>query len=113
MQRDTVFTQGFKAFVADLGIDYRKEAEACPEDVIQDGFLPFGGWFNLTGELIEAGESLANVAGVQCFFRRNSCQETAVFGPNVIALEFVLMRVPWVLDEPPSFARKSSTAKID
>ena len=103
-QRDTLFSQGFLAFLADLGIDYLKEAEACPEGVIQDGSLPYGGWFNLAGELVEAGEGLADVAGVQCFFRRNA---SAVFGSNVIALEFFMIRVPWILDEPPSFAAKS------
>lgn len=104
-QRNTIFTQGFKSFLTDLGIDYRKEAEACPEGALQDGFLPYGGWFNLTGELVDAGEGLADVAGIQCFFRRNASKATAVFGPKVLALEFFMIRVPWILDEPPSFAK--------
>jgi hypothetical protein len=40
-QRDTLFTQGFKAFLADLGIDYRKEADVSPVGVIQDGSMPY------------------------------------------------------------------------
>jgi len=104
-QRDTIFTQGFKAFLTDLGIDYRKEAEACPEGALQDGFLRYGGWFNLSGELVDAGEGLADVAGIQCFFRRNAPNATAFFGPHVLALEFFMIGA-WILSEPPSFASK-------
>ena len=104
MQRDTLFTQGVKAFLADLGIDYQKEADVSPVGVIQDGSMPYSGRFNLTGELAEAGEGLADVAGVQCFFRRNSSRETAAFGSNVIALEFMI-RARWILDELPSICQ--------
>ena len=68
-QRQSAFPASFKQVLDHLGIDPAKEEHLydCYGDAVT-----YGGWFCLAGEMVKAGESMTNLDGVRCFFRRGS-----------------------------------------
>jgi len=61
------------------------------------------GWFYLAGELIEAGERMADAGpGFQYFFRLSHRPSLADFGDEVLALEFST-RLPWAISDNPEW----------
>ena len=101
-QRATVYSQAFRAFLDQLGIDPQKEGEvydmAGPDE---RRVRPTGGWFYFVGELIEKGERLVQDGDFQYWFQPSFPRPPAAFGKEVAAIEFSV-QVPWVLDESPS-----------
>ena len=68
-QRDTAFPEDFNRLLDELGVDREKEADAH-EWGVKGSLRKCGGWFHLTGELVEPGERLTDVVpGFQYFFR--------------------------------------------
>ena len=100
-QRATVYPQGFRALLEQLGIDPSKEGE------VYDGTGPFdlrirltGGWFYFVGELVEKGERLIQVGDFQYWFQPSFPRAPVSFGDCVAAIEFSV-QISWVLDESP------------
>lgn len=103
-QRETAFPEDFKRLLDELGIAREKEADAH-EWVGKGPQRKCGGWFYLSGELIEPGERLTVVApSLQYFFRRTRIYGPlgAAFGSEVLALEFVA-EMAWILTEEPEY----------
>jgi hypothetical protein len=100
-QRSTVYPEKFLQLLELLGVDPEKEG-----DVHKGGapgsLMEYGGWFYVAGELIEAGERMADAgSGFQYFFRRSRMPTSlADFGDRVLALEF-LTRLAWVISDDP------------
>jgi hypothetical protein len=100
-QRDTVYPQGFRNLLAQLGIDAKKEGEVF--DMVgpfDDRIRPTGGWFYFVGELIEKGEKLTNEGEFQYWFQPSFPRPPAFFGESVAAVEFSA-KIPWVLADDP------------
>jgi hypothetical protein len=101
-QRATVFPQGFRAFLDQLGVDPDKEGEVYDMGGTDGSRIRLtGGWFYFVGELIEKGESLIPAGDFQYRFQPSFPQPPASFGKQVAAIEF-FTQVPWVLDEHPA-----------
>jgi hypothetical protein len=100
-QRATIYPQGFRVLLDQLGIDPNKEGEVFdmvgPFDCM---IRPTGGWFYFVGELIEPGERLMQVGDFQYWFQPSFPRPPTCFGEPVAAIEFSA-QVPWVLDESP------------
>jgi hypothetical protein len=106
-QRSTVYPEGFRILLDQLGIDPEKEGEVY-EGIIEGSLVGYGGWFYLAGELVEAGERMTDAGvGFQYFFRRSHKPTMlADFGDEVLALEFST-RLPWVISEEPEWPVKT------
>jgi hypothetical protein len=100
LQRDAVYPPEFRAILDQLGIDPKKENDVHETGIVVDGICPYGGWLLFVGEIIEAGESVAQLAkDFQCFFR--PARGPAFFGDRVLAIEFIT-KVRWLLGEDPT-----------
>jgi hypothetical protein len=102
-QRRTVYPEKFRLLLDQLGIDPEKEGDVFEEG--QESLLArYGGWFYLAGELIEAGERMADAGPGFQFFFRASHKPTLQgdFGDEVLALEFST-KLPWVISEQPDW----------
>lgn len=101
-QGATVYPQGFRAFLDQLGIDPKKEGGVYDMAGVDERRIrPTGGWFYFVGELIEKGEKLIQVGDFQYWFQPSFPRPPAAFGKDVAAIEFSA-QVPWVLDEDPA-----------
>jgi hypothetical protein len=58
-QRSTVYPEEFRQLLDQLGVDPKKEGDVFEESPYSS-LVRYGGWFYLTGELIEAGERMAD-----------------------------------------------------
>lgn len=86
-QRATAYPKSFRLLLNQLGIDPDKEGEVY--ECGADGLLRvYGGWFYFVGELIEAGERMADATpGFQYFFTdaKRLPPSGVDFGKNVLA----------------------------
>jgi len=100
-QRNTVYPEKFLQLLDQLGIDPEKEGDVH-EGGPPGSLMEYGGWFYVAGELIEAGERMADAgSGFQYFFRpSHRTTLLADFGNEVLALEF-LTRLRWVISDEP------------
>jgi hypothetical protein len=98
-QRSTIYPEGFRILLDQLGIDPEKDGEVY-EGIIGSSLVEYCGWFYFAGELVEAGERMTEAGvGFQYFFRRSHKPTMlADFGDEVLALEFST-RLPWVISE--------------
>lgn len=98
-QHASLFPESFRQLLDLLGVDPEKEVDVHQE--FPEGPLwQYGGWFYLTGELLEAGERLTDCgSGFQYFFR--GAGPMSDFG-DALVLEFYA-RLPWVIGEPPEW----------
>jgi hypothetical protein len=103
-QRRSVYPEGFRPVLDQLGIDSEKEGDVF-ELGPEGSLVLYNGWFYLAGELIEAGEHLTEGGpNLQYFFRASHRPKAlADFGEEVLALEFST-KLPWVLSEQPEWA---------
>jgi len=100
-QRATVYPQAFRALLAQVGIDPKKEGEVYDAGGADERRMrPTGGWFYFVGELIEKGERLVQAGDFQYWFQPSFPKPPASFGKRVAAIEFSA-EVPWVLEEDP------------
>jgi hypothetical protein len=98
--REQAFPEAFRSFLAELGIDPNKEGEAFDYGPVEEDVYLYGGWFYFVGEVVEAGERLANTGeSFQYWFSSSFARPPAVFGSAVAAVEFTT-RIPWILDAP-------------
>jgi hypothetical protein len=102
-QRSTVYPEKFRQLLDQLGIDPEKEGDVY-EGGPEGSLMEYGGWFYLAGELIEAGERMADAGpDFQYFFRpSHRPSPLADFGDGVLALEFST-RLPWVISDEPEW----------
>jgi hypothetical protein len=90
-----------RSVLRELGIDPNKEAETVADGPLQNGLYHYGGWFFFVGEMVAAGEGIAN-AGDSAYFkywfsRFGPCPEAFRHGPR-LCVEFDA-QVKWILDE--------------
>ena len=85
-QRRSAFPASFRQLLDQLGIDSGKEEHLydCYGDSAKVGTVTYGGWFCLSGQMVKAGESMTDLDGVQCYFRRVGSE------PSLLVLEFEL-----------------------
>jgi hypothetical protein len=86
-----------------LGIELDREGEVyeCGPDA---SLWQYGGWFYLSGELIQPGERMTDAgSGFQFYFvdAKRLPKPEADFGESVLAVEFSGAKVPWVIAERP------------
>ena len=94
-QRSTAYPENFRLLLDQLGIDPQKEGEVY-EGSPECSLMEYGGWFYLTGELVEAGERMTDAgSGFEYFFRESHSPTNLEFGESVLALEFSI-KLPWV-----------------
>lgn len=51
--REEIYPREIKAFLSELGIDYKKESEAYHMSRLENGLHHYGGWFHVKGRIIE------------------------------------------------------------
>ncbi len=103
MVRDRVFPAEFLAFLATVGIDPLKDAEAYHNARLAPGRHDYGGWFHFVGELNTNGDFGAVDFGGG--FKAWLCTPgaprlTSLSELPVIQLGFHSDAVPWALAEP-------------
>ena len=101
-QRASIYPASFLALLDQLGIDPTKEGEVYECGPSENGTRLYGGWFFLTGQMIEKGEGQAQQDGV-CYWidgGRTLPSPNGEFGLDLLALNFTI-RVPWILAEDP------------
>jgi hypothetical protein len=84
--------------LSQVGIDFKKEAEAFHYAAPDDGSELYDGWFYFVGTLIDAGnraktERAAFESGARYWFTKDFPGHPRCFGNDVAAVEFVT-RVP-------------------
>jgi hypothetical protein len=99
-QREQAYPPDFVRLLDQLGIDSTKEGDLYEAGPPLDKVQAYGGWFYFVGEVVEAGERLANMSkDFGCFVRgAGQTSATRLFGEDVCALEFSA-KVPWILEE--------------
>ena len=114
-QRETAFPASFLDLLNHLGIDSSKEGEVYGCYPMPSGKRQYGGWFFLSGLLLEAGELRVTKDGIDYFVigpgRMPSPHPRDAFGPNPLALDFTI-EIPWVLlNEDPHEAYRPAAKK--
>ena len=103
LQRNVAYPDSFRSLLDELGIDPNKEGEVFEYGPIADGYHLYGGWFNLIGELVVAGERNCLTPDLPQFefFFTAKCPDAPAFGGGTrLAIEFTT-RVKWVLPSEP------------
>jgi hypothetical protein len=102
-QRAVIYPGSFREILNQLGIDADKEGEVY--ECGSDGSLwQYGGWFYLSGQLIQPGERMTDAgSGFQFYFAdaKRLPKPAGDFGENVLAVEFSGAKVRWVIAECP------------
>ncbi len=101
-QRGTAYPENFRLLLQQLGIDASKEGEVY-ECGVEGSLMFYGGWFYLSGEIVEAGERMSDCgSGFQYYFAdaKRLPKPQADFGDKALGLEFTA-RLPWIISETP------------
>jgi hypothetical protein len=106
-QRSTVYPEKFRLLLDQLGIHPEKEGEVY-EGGPEGSLVRYGGWFYLSGELIEEGKRMTDAGPNFQYFFRASHRPTVQgdFGEQVLALEFST-KLPWVISQQPEWLLKA------
>jgi hypothetical protein len=113
VQRNLVYPASFRALLDQLGIDPNKEGEAFECMPVEDGCHLYGGWFNLVGEMVTAGERNYNPPdsrNFDLFFTTAHCRAPAFRGGPMLSIEFTT-HVKWVLPESPQYRTASDNTR--
>ena len=95
--RENVFSTEVRAFLATLGIDYRKEADASQLGPPQDDLYQYSGWFNLVGRVFkDPGDMAVLNPRFKFFFIAGGSGEPMPAAENLLRLEFELL-APWAI----------------
>jgi hypothetical protein len=102
-QRSTVYPENFRLLLDQLGIHPEKEGEIYAGGP-EGSLVRYGGWFYLSGELIQTGERMTDAGPNFQYFFRASNRPTlrADFGAQVLALEFST-KLQWVISQQPEW----------
>jgi hypothetical protein len=88
-----------------LGIDANKEGEIFDCGPVEDGFLLYGGWFYLVGEMVTWGERNSKAEdNFEFWFTSIGAGGSEFRGGPRLTLEFSA-RVRWVLPQIPAIGR--------
>lgn len=103
--RETLFPQEMLGLLSELGIDYRKEAEASRYNRVRSRVHLYSVWFHFVGS-IGAGKppeilfpDKINESLSIGFHERRDLPHHPFRGKPLVQVDF-LAEVPWVLDEP-------------
>lgn len=100
--RDRFFRKSSIDLFARLGIDVNKEAEIYDIGPIpsEPGYVRYGGWFHLVGEIVNSGAPVEIESGLIVWFSSKLALVPQAFaGLRLVQLE-IEARAPWVLGEP-------------
>ena len=103
LARTAAFPSEFLTLLAELGIDYRKDAEVYHNARMAPGRHNYAGWFHFVGTLERNGDFSAISCGDD--FTAWMCSASAprlesLEGCSVVQVEFNAEAVPWLLNEP-------------
>ena len=107
--RDNIYPASVKDFFRQLGIDYRKETEACQVHKIKQGWHYYMGWFHFIGsvERLEEGKQPHDSRFTELvkvdenfswsFSNGNATHHEVFNGQQLGQIDFSA-NVPWVID---------------
>jgi hypothetical protein len=103
LARAKVFPAEFIALLDQLGIDPSKDGEVYHNGQMAPGRHDYAGWFHFVGELTETGDftPITLAEGFTVYLCPASAPRLASLERlPVVQLEFHVVSVPWLLDEP-------------
>jgi hypothetical protein len=88
--RAKAYPRSFLSLLEQLGIDRNKEGEVYEVYTDEKGKCNFGGWFFLTGQILESGERQVEQDGISYHFSdgRKFPRPEGEFGLDLLALDF-------------------------
>ena len=101
--RSHVYPQAFLEFLASVGIDSTKDAEAYHMAPFAPGLHDYGGWFHFVGQLNvdgDFGEVNFGNGFTAWLCKASAPRLTALEELPVVQVEFHAKAVRWVLNEP-------------
>lgn len=101
--RSRVFPKPFLEFLATLGVDPLKDAEAYHNARLSPGRHDYGGWYHFVGRLTMDGDfGVVDYGGgfTACFCQATAPRLKILEGLPVVQLDFHSEAVPWMLSEP-------------
>jgi len=101
--RGRVFPKAFLEFLATVGVDPLKDAEAYHVARLAPGCHAYGGWFHFVGQLNVDGDFGVVDFGdgfTACLCSASAPRLGSFEGLSVVQLEFQAEAVPWMLSEP-------------
>ena len=101
-QKPSAYPPSFLDLLELLGINPAKEGEVYEWGPTDNGDRSYGGWFFLTAQIIERGESHVSKDGIEYWFASGLSlpRPNGDFGLDLLALNFTTS-IPWVLEETP------------
>lgn len=98
--RSVVFSSKFLAFLDELGIDPRKDAEVVHIQRVAPGMHHYSGWFHFVGTLNKSADTVTNFGdGFSVWMCPSFAPRLASLrGKEVVQLEFETPNVPWLID---------------
>ena len=99
-QRDSVFPAEILRLFAELGVDYRRDAEIYHTARLEPDVHLYGGWFHFVGAIVKEPVGPATLANFTIDFVTNNALAAKVFQNQRLVQIEITAELPWVLPEP-------------
>jgi hypothetical protein len=98
-QRDSVFPSELMKFFAEVGVNYKRDAEIYHITRLESGLHQYGGWFHFVGYIVKQPIGPANLDHFTVDFVPDRALAAKAFENQPLVQVEITAEIPWALSE--------------